>query len=75
MRRLIDNDPEPQRSDAPAAMVKIKSVEVKKIKAGCGFAIGLPYSWVSDVKLGPGDTVDIYRDVEDRLVIEKMRGD
>ena len=56
-------------NSAEPTMVKIKSVEVKRLSGMRGFTIVLPWSWVSDVNLSPGDYVDIYRDVKDRLIL------
>jgi bifunctional DNA-binding transcriptional regulator/antitoxin component of YhaV-PrlF toxin-antitoxin module len=33
----------------------------------------LPKVWVQDLGLGPGDRLDVYRDVEDRLIIQAAR--
>ena len=60
-------------NSAEPTMVKIKSVEVKRLSGMRGFTVVLPWSWVSDVNLSPGDHVDIYRDVKDRLILVQRK--
>ena len=54
-------------------MIKVKSVEVKRLSGMRGFTVALPWSWVSDVNLSPGDHVDIYRDVKNRLILVQRK--
>ena len=49
-------------------MVKIKSFSIGK-RTLSGLVVTLPKVWVEDLKLTPGDTIDFYRDEEDRLIL------
>jgi antitoxin component of MazEF toxin-antitoxin module len=48
-------------------LVKIKLYRI--LKHGQGFMMSLPTLWVKDLGLHPGDKVEMYRDLEDRLII------
>lgn len=48
--------------------VKIKSYKVRNDGLR-GLVISLPKAWTEDQDLEAGDVIDIYRDLEDHLVI------
>lgn len=50
-------------------LVKIKVYKVHKCGVR-GKSVALPPVWTDDLGLVPGDKLDVYRDVNDRLVIE-----
>jgi len=54
------------------AKVKVQSYKVQK-KGMRGHVITLPTSWTDDLRLRPGDRVDIYRDEEDRLILQACK--
>jgi len=57
----------PPRKRHPAA-VKIKTYKVSR-KEPQGLVICLPVLWARDVGIRRGDTLDLYRDENDRLII------
>lgn len=52
--------------------VKIRSYKVRK--SGRGMVITLPVEWTGDLKLQPGDTLDLFRDTENRLILAPADG-
>ena len=60
-------------------MVKIKEYNVNR-REGRGVTLSLPTMWCNDLNLVPGDKLEVYRDIDDRLIIvakghEKHRDD
>ena len=49
-------------------MIKIKTYKIQP-QGIRGKAISLPKVWLDDLNLQPGDTIDFYRDAEDRLIL------
>lgn len=49
-------------------MLRVGEVKVRKYGYR-GFAASLPKIWIDDRRLVPGDTLDVYRDQADNLVI------
>jgi len=49
-------------------MIKIKSYKIQQ-QGLRGAAVALPKVWLNDLKLKPGDSIDFYRDEEDRLIL------
>jgi len=52
--------------------IKIKSYKVQQHGLR-GVRIALPKVWVEDHQLRPGDRIDIYRDEEDRLILQACK--
>jgi len=50
-------------------MVKIKEYKIQK-HGSRGITITLPKVWVEDNRLDFGDTVEIYRDIDNRLILK-----
>jgi hypothetical protein len=57
--------------------VKIKTYSVRKY-GDRGFSVTLPKVWIDDTGARDGDSIDVFRDTEDRLILElsprKQRG-
>jgi antitoxin component of MazEF toxin-antitoxin module len=53
-------------------MVKINQYKLRPSGAR-GLLVSLPRSWYEEVGLSKGDTVDVYRDNEGRLILEKAK--
>ena len=49
-------------------MVKIKTLIVPKSGA-YPLTMNIPKLWTGDLKLKPGDKIDVYRDEQDRLIL------
>lgn len=49
-------------------MIKIKTYRIGK-RGARGSVIGLPRTWVDDLKIGAGDLIDFYRDEANRLIL------
>lgn len=56
-----------------AAMVKIKSYRLSQ-RGNRGLIVSVPSVWADDLGLKPGDRLDVYRDTEDRLIIQAAKG-
>jgi hypothetical protein len=56
--------------DGEKAAVKIKSYSVG-FSGRRGFVLTLPRVWLNDLDLQPGDKLDVFRDTQDRLIIQK----
>ena len=50
--------------------IKIKSYRVSK-RGNRGLIISVPVVWCDDMKIKPGDVIDIYRDDQDRIILTK----
>jgi bifunctional DNA-binding transcriptional regulator/antitoxin component of YhaV-PrlF toxin-antitoxin module len=48
-------------------MVKIKEYQVNR--HGAGYMMYLPKMWLEDTGLESGDKIEMYRDIEDRLIL------
>ena len=48
-------------------MVKIKEYKIQK--HGAGVMLSLPKVWLDDLGLSFGDKIEMYRDIDDRLLI------
>lgn len=57
--------------------VKIKEYRIRR--ADRGQTITLPAVWTDDLRLAPGDRVEVFRDADDRLILvakkEALDGD
>ena len=49
-------------------MIKIKQYKIQK-RGLRGRVLAVPKVWLDDLNLQPGDTIDFYRDAEDRLIL------
>ncbi len=49
-------------------MIKIKSYKIQK-QGHAGVALTLPKVWIDDMKLKPGDAIDVFRDEVDNLIL------
>jgi len=49
--------------------IKIKSYKISK-RGLRSFAVSLPAIWIRDMDLQPGDSVDIYRNENDELILK-----
>ena len=49
--------------------MKIKIAELKVRQHGRGKALGLPATWLKDLEIKTSDTIEVYRDVEDNLIL------
>jgi len=49
-------------------MVKIKEYRITA-RGGRGFSVTVPKIWVKDMRLLPGDCVEVFRDEADRLIL------
>ena len=56
--------------DAEPTVVKIKSYKVGQ-RGHRGRVLTLPRAWVEDANLQPGDRIDVFRDTQNRLIIQK----
>ena len=50
-------------------VVKIKEYRIR-LNGRRGMVITLPKVWVDDKRLSPGDTLEIFRDIDGRLIIQ-----
>jgi len=56
-------------------MIKIKTYKLQR-KGIRGVMVSLPKVWVDDLHLAPGDTIEVYRDDLDHLILKaKKNGD
>ena len=53
-------------------MVKIKTYKLQR-KGLRGVMVSLPKVWVDDLRLAPGDTIEVYRDDLDHLILKARK--
>jgi len=53
-------------------MVKIKTYKLQR-KGLRGVMVSLPKVWVDDLLLSPGDTIEVYRDDLDHLILKARK--
>lgn len=55
-------------------MIKIKEYKIKK-QGIRGFSLSIPTVWIVDNQLTQGDSIEFYRDEQDRLILVPKKKD
>ena len=66
-KRESDRMPDMEQNACSKVAVKIKEYRIRR--ADRGQTITLPAVWTDDLRLAPGDRVEVFRDTEDRLIL------
>lgn len=66
-KRASDRIQDMEQITCSNVAVKIKEYRIRR--ADRGQTITLPAVWTDDLRLSPGDRVQVFRDTEDRLIL------